>query len=133
MKRFGYGRDALALTAMVLYALNRWVVKPHAHAGFLHDHFNDMLLIPAALPLILWVQRRLGWRAHDAAPTAGEIALHLGIWTAICEGVGPHFVAHATADWRDGVAYLAGALAAGLWWRWREAVSGARSRAVTPA
>lgn len=111
---------------MALYALNRWVVKPHVDAGFLHDHFNDLLLIPAALPLVLGVQRLLKWRDHDSPPTAGEIALHLVIWSMLCEVAGPRLVAHATADWRDVVAYAAGGLVAGLWWQCAGKVGAAR-------
>lgn len=99
-----------------LYALNRWGLKPTLDVRFLHDHFNDLLLIPAALPLVLWMQRRLGWRNHDLAPDAGEIALHLIVWGLIAEVAGPFLFAHATGDWRDLVAYTVGALVAGLWW-----------------
>ena len=83
----------------------------------MHDHFNDLLLIPAALPWVLWAQRRLGWRDHDRGPTNAEIAQHLVIWAVICEGIGPLWVAHATADWRDVIAYVVGAVFAALWWR----------------
>ena len=122
MKPFGYTRDPLALLAMALYALNRWFLKPHLGGGFMHDHFNDLLLIPAALPLVLWVQRKLAWRGHDEAPRWSEIGLHLLVWGVICEGVGPRLAPHATGDWRDLVAYTAGAAVAGLWWQLAEKV-----------
>jgi len=118
VKRFGYWRDPLAVASVLLYAINRWALKPWVHHGFWHDHFNDLLLIPAALPLVLWLQRRLKLRLHDRPPTWPEIALHLVVWTAICEWIGPRFYHHATADWRDVAAYTAGAIAAGLWWHW---------------
>lgn len=101
---------------MAGYAANRWMIKPHLTSGFMHDHFNDLLLIPAALPLVLWVQRKLAWRDHDRPPTGSEIILHLVVWTLLCEVIGPRFVAHATADWRDAVAYAVGAAIAGGWW-----------------
>ncbi|WP_221029358.1 hypothetical protein [Actomonas aquatica] len=120
MKSFGYVRDPLCLLTMALYALNRWALKPQlTGGGFMHDHFNDLLLIPAALPLILWVQRKLGWRDHDQAPRWSEIGLHLAIWGVICEIAGPSIAAHATGDWRDLVAYTVGAAVAGLWWQRR--------------
>ena len=117
MKPFAYGRDPLCLLAMVLYAINRWGLKPVFDHPFLHDHFNDLLLIPAALPIVLWVQRKLNWRRHDHYPDAKEIALHLIVWGFIAEGLGPHLFAHATRDWRDLIAYTAGAMIAGFWWR----------------
>lgn len=119
MKAFRYGRDPLCLVAIGLYGLNRWGLKPHLESVFLHDHFNDVLLIPAALPLVLWVQRKLGWRNHDLAPDAGEIALHLIVWSLIAEVAGPYLFDHATGDWRDMAAYTFGAVVAGLWWNCR--------------
>ena len=116
MNTFRYGRDPLCLIAVGLYALNRWGLKPTFDVPFLHDHFNDLLLIPAALPLVLWLQRKLGWRLHDRSPDTKEIALHLVIWALIAEVAGPHLFEHATADWRDLVAYGVGAIGAGLWW-----------------
>lgn len=137
MKPFRYAADPLAGLAMLAYGVNRWLIKPHAGPGFLHDHFNDLWLIPAALPLVLWLQRRLGWRPDDAPPTWSEIALHLTVWAVICEGIGPLLVAHATADWRDVAAYLVGALVAGTWWN-RDQLALRRSvprrpRSVDPA
>ena len=127
MTRFRYAADPVALVSCGLYAINRWLVKPQLEVGFLHDHFNDLLLVPAALPTLLWLHRRLGWRAHDGPPSAGEIALHTVIWAVICEAVGPQLTTRATGDVRDVVAYTVGALAAGTWWHFR------RSRARAEA
>jgi hypothetical protein len=115
MRRFRYALDPLCLGACALYALNRWVLKPRIHSAFLHSHFNDLLFIPAALPLVLWLQRRLGLRTSDGPPEAREIALHFVVWSVMAEIVAPHF-AHVTGDWRDVLAYAAGALAAWAWW-----------------
>lgn len=117
MKRFGYLRDPLCLLACGLYALNRWWLRGHVGGEFLVSYFNDVLLIPAALPLALWVQRRLGLRAGDEQPRWGEIALHLAVWSVAAEAVMPHFAARATGDWHDVVAYAAGAVGAGCWWQ----------------
>jgi len=115
MNRFGYARDPLFLTGCALYALNRWWIKQHIHSAFFTGQFNDLLLIPCALPLILWVHRRLGWRAHDAPPTAAEVALHVAVWSIVCEVVGPHWV-RTTGDPWDVVAYAGGGLLAWIWW-----------------
>ena len=66
---------------------------------------------------MLWLQRQLGMRRHDAPPTVGEIALHLLVWCVVCEVIGPRFL-HSTGDVKDMVAYTAGALVAWEWWRW---------------
>lgn len=116
MRVFRYAADPVCLLSWLCYALNRWVVAPASGSPFLQGTFNDLLLIPAALPPVLWLQRRLGWRNHDGVPTAGEIAGHWLGWSLVCEVLGPLLFPWAAADWRDVVAYGIGALAAGLWW-----------------
>ena len=116
MRRFRYLRDPLFLTGCVGYAVNRWLIKPQVHAGFLHSYFNDLWLIPCALPPLLWLHRQLALRSHDHTPTISEIASHLICWSALLEWIGPKFVAHATGDPLDVLAYVAGAIGAGLWW-----------------
>ena len=65
--------DGLFLSALSVYAVNRLVVRPH-FAGFLsthlpwswsflHGHLDDLLLIPAALPVVL----------HELAPQAASL------------------------------------------------------------
>src|SRR4051812_17845654 len=117
VKRFGYALDPLCVLACSLYALNRWWLAPHLGGGFLHGQFNDLLLIPAALPFALWLQRRLNPRPDDRAPRWSEIALHLVAWSVAAELAGPRIFARATADWRDVVAYAAGGTIAGFWWQ----------------
>ena len=119
MRRFAYARDPLCLLACAGYALNRWALRPMGWASgpFMRGHFNDLLLIPAALPLVLWGQRRLGLRTVDTPPTWPEIALHLVVWSVAAEAIAPHLWRHATGDWLDVAAYAVGALAAGSWWQ----------------
>lgn len=116
MKRFAYWADPLCLLSCSLYAVNRWGLKPRIHSPFLHDHFNDLLLIPCALPPLLWLHRRLRLRFDDQAPTPAEIGLHLAIWSVLFEIIGPRILPHATGDPWDIVAYVAGGIVAGLWW-----------------
>ncbi len=118
VRRFRYALDPLCVFACALYALNSWGLKPALSAWpFIQGQLNDVLLIPAALPLVLWLQRRLGLRADDAMPGAGEIALHVAVWAAIAEGAGPFLLHRGTADWWDVVAYCVGAAVACALWR----------------
>ncbi len=116
MKRFAYWRDGLFLASCAGYALNRWGLKPLLATPFLHSYFNDLLLIPCALPPLLWLHRKLGLRLHDLPPTPAEILGHLGLWSVICELLGPHIYSRATGDWHDVLAYATGAVLAALWW-----------------
>jgi len=116
VKPFGYWRDPLCIGGCALYALNRWGLKPHTHSAFLAGHFNDLLLIPCALPLFLQLQRWLGLRPHDEPPRVSEIIFHLVIWSVLFEVVAPHLMRTAGDPW-DVLAYVAGAVVAGVWWQ----------------
>jgi len=122
MTPFGYWRDPLFRLAVLIYGLNRWLLKPVTHLSFVHDHLNDLLLIPAALPLILWLQRKIGLRRDDAPPRAAEIFLHLLVWSFICEMVGPRWFRHGTADGWDVVAYACGGVLAWILWHRRQLI-----------
>jgi len=117
MPRFRYLRDPLFLVGCIAYFVNRRLVKPHLHSGFFHSHFNDVWLIPCALPPILWLHRRLGLRPHDRVPNNSEITTHLVFWSVLFEWIGPKFAPHTTGDPRDVLAYVVGAAVAGLWWQ----------------
>src|SRR3954469_25552592 len=108
MGRFRYAGDPLFIFCCAAYAVNRWALKPHSHSAFLHGYFNDLLLIPCALPLALWIQRRCGARGHDEFPSAGEVLFHLTIWSVLFEVIGPRLMLHATGDALDVLAYSAG-------------------------
>jgi hypothetical protein len=114
--RFRYLGDGLFQLSSFLYALNRWIVKPHVHSAFMRNHFNDLLLMPCALPPLLLIQRWLRLRTHDSPPTPGEIVLYCSLWSVLFEAIGPHLVTRATGDLRDVVAYAVGAVGAALWW-----------------
>ncbi len=116
MRKFGYLRDGLFLTACSLYAANRWLIKPLVPDGFFGWWFSDVLLIPCAVPVLLWLERRTGIRRTDVPPTVAEIAFVLVLWSILFEVIAPRFIARATGDWMDVAAYTAGAVVAALWW-----------------
>ncbi|HEY0456626.1 MAG TPA: hypothetical protein VGE41_09650 [Verrucomicrobiae bacterium] len=116
MIQFRYIRDPLFLICCGLYALNRFWLKPHWHSVFLVSWFNDVLLIPCALPPLLGLHRWLKLRSHDAPPTRGEVGLHLLFWSILFEWIGPHIFPHTTGDIWDVVAYTAGGVLAWFWW-----------------
>ena len=118
MSRFPYLTDPLFLVASSLYALNRWVLKAHFHNAFLHNHFNDLLLIPCALPPLLLMQRWLKLRPHDRFPEIGEVALYLAVWSILFEVLGPWIIPWTVGDPWDVVAYIVGGAMAAGWWHW---------------
>ena len=106
----------MCLVSCAFYAVNRWCLPMDLRGPFLRNHFDDLLLIPAAIPLILWLQRRLRLRTSDAPPDWREVLMHLVVWSVAAEVVGPHVFSHATGDIWDVVAYTAGAVIATALW-----------------
>src|SRR5688500_2468068 len=119
MRGFAYCGDPLFIVGCISYAANRWLIKPHLASGVFHSYFNDFLLIPCALPPILWLHRRIGLRSHDEMPKWNEIAMHLLFWSILFEWIGPRVMTHAIGDIGDVLAYCLGTLLACLWW-WRQ-------------
>lgn len=118
-RRFGYWRDPACLAASAAYACNRWIVPLTWQSTWWRGHVADLLLIPAGLPLWLWLERQLGWRGDDGMPRVGEVLFVLVTWTVAAEWAAPRLFARATADPLDAVAYGAGAVAVTWWWRAR--------------
>lgn len=116
MKRFGFWLDPLFLLAATVYALNQAILKPWLSYPFLHEHLNDLLLVPAALPIVLGIQHLWGLRPGDHPPSGGEIVFHAAVWSIICEGIGPFLLHHGTADPWDVIAYAAGGLLSWVCW-----------------
>jgi len=106
----------VCLISCAFYAANRWCLPATLKGPFLRNHFDDLLLIPAALPLILWLQCGLRLRTTDAPPDWREVLMHLVVWSVAAEVVGPHLFSHATGDILDVVAYTAGAVVATVIW-----------------
>ena len=117
MRPFRYLRDPLFLLGCAAYALNRWFLKPHLPGAFLHSYFNDLWLIPCALPPVLMIQRWFKLRSHDEPPQPGEILFQLIVWSVLFEAIEPHFRMRSTGDLGDVAAYAAGGLLAGIWWQ----------------
>ena len=115
---FGYLKDRFFLTCVALYALNRWAIKPALPSGeiFFTGYFNDLLLVPCALPPLLFVQRLLRLREINLPPRADEIVLHLFVWSLFFEAFAPLLFSSTRADVFDVVAYCTGALIGWLVW-----------------
>jgi ubiquinone/menaquinone biosynthesis C-methylase UbiE len=119
VKRFAYVFDPLFLACCALYAANRWLIKPHTHIAFFHNWFNDTLLIPCALPPLLFVHDLFRLRPRNNWPTGPEIAAHVIGWSILFEGIGPHIM-RTTGDPLDVVAYAVGGLFAYAWWHFAQ-------------
>lgn len=118
-RRFRYVADPICVGSVLLYAANRWFLKPHHIGGaFTHGYLNDVICLPLFLPPILYAQRLVGLRKHDGYPRLWEVLQHWVIFSIVFEVVIPRFPKYfrSTADPLDVVAYLAGGLVAWLYW-----------------
>jgi hypothetical protein len=132
VKTFRYVLDPLCLLACSLYAINRWLIEPVCKWPFLHEHFDDLLLIPAALPVVLGLQRWIGLRNHDRPPSLPEIVGHFLIRSLVAEALGPFIFPWTVGDALDVTAYSLGALAGAVWWN-RSTIAGWIADALRPS
>lgn len=116
-RHFGYWRDPICLSAAATYIGYRWLIPVAWQTPLWSGHFADLLLIPAGLPLWLWLERRIGWRSDDQMPRWREIAFALVTWAVAAELIAPRMFSQATGDVWDAVAYACGAVIAGLLWQ----------------
>jgi SAM-dependent methyltransferase len=132
VRAFRYAFDPLCLAACLFYAANRWIAQPLCGWPILHGHLNDLLLIPAALPLTLGIQKWTGLRSHDLPPTIPEIFGHLLAWSLVAELAAPSIFPWAIGDPYDVLAYSVGAIFAAAWWNGSAIAERARG-ALKPA
>jgi len=118
MKRFSYILDPVFIIAFLLYATNRLAIKPALGSEniLFWSYFNDLLLIPCALPPLLWLHKKLGLRHFDRKPTIKEILLHLMVWSICFELIAPLLYDNATGDLLDILAYWIGGSIAWIIW-----------------
>jgi hypothetical protein len=116
---FAYLADKTFLSACVLYAANRFWGKPLLGDSlhFLRNHLDDCLLIPGALPPLLYAFRKLGLRRDDSPPTFREVAEWTLLWSVAFEWAFPRFLHKGVSDWWDVLGYTAGALVSWQLWR----------------
>lgn len=114
---FRYYRDPLFLSSSLLYGLNRFGIKPLTSThSFFHHYFNDILLVPVVLPLVLWLHGKWKLRSISAFPSWKEITFHVILWSILIEGLFPLLFHHGTADFNDVIAYISGAIISGFIW-----------------
>ena len=118
--RFLYLRDPLFLTALVLFLVNRWLLKPLVAGGFVHNHFNDLLCVPLFVPIVVLIARLCRARPHNGPPELYEILLPLFVWSIQYEILFPQFAYTSkgvTGDPLDILWYTIGASISALWWQ----------------
>jgi len=121
MKPFRYLRDPLFLTCIIVYAINRCIIKPYLPNEFSRSYLNDCLCLPMWVPVMLLVMRKLRLRTDDSPPDSVELIVPLILWSLVFERYLPatsFFSRYATSDYHDVFCYTAGGLFAANFWKW---------------
>lgn len=119
--RYRYLRDPLFIACVILYFLNKHLLKQVWHDGFVHSHLNDLICIPFWVPIMLWTQARLGLRPVPSIPSGLEVLVPAVLWSIVFELWLPNtatFAKVCTADPVDALCYVAGAAGAMVFWNW---------------
>jgi hypothetical protein len=116
---FRYLADPACIISLVLYTINRYVLKPdHIGGSFTHGYLNDVLCLPLFVPMILYAQHLIGLRKHAEFPRIWEIFQNWAAFTLVFQVVIPRYPKTyiAAGDPYDILAYLSGGIIAGCYW-----------------
>ena len=109
-RRFKY-LMLLALLAVLVYTLNRWLIIPQTHSpAFFRDYLGDVLALPVYIPASLYLARKLELVGHEFHLTVVHVLGAVALFALFFEGLVPLLHTGATADPIDVLAYLAGGL-----------------------
>jgi hypothetical protein len=120
--RYRYLKDPMFAGCVMLYLVNRWILKPFLPNTFSVSYLNDLICIPFWVPIMLFIMRRMRLRKTDLPPQTNEIIIPLILWSIVFEvvlPVIPAFKGLATADPMDILCYTLGACIAAVIWRIR--------------
>jgi hypothetical protein len=128
---FRYLADPLCIASLILYAANRFYLKPnHIGGWFTHGYLNGVLCLPLFVPIILYIQHLTGVRPHYRFPRLWEILQIFAVFTVVFQWWVPKFprVFVSAHDPYDILAYFAGGILA--WLIWSSKPQGATGRNI---
>ncbi len=117
---FLYLKDPLFLCSFVLYFLNRYGFERFLEIDFFSSYVNDLICIPFWVPIMLYIQQKIGLRVDNSPPKYYEIIIPVITWSWIFEVFlprNPVIGDLAIADPYDIICYCLGGLIAGIIWR----------------
>lgn len=119
--RFYYLKDLLFWLCVILYFVNRTIVKPLTIGknNFFGSYLNDLLCFPIWIPVVLFIGRLIRLRRHDEPPDIYELGLFFLIWSYVFEIAAPiygPYLNNPVSDAWDVVCYGIGAVISGFYW-----------------
>ena len=118
---FRYLTDPLFLVCFSAYFGQRMLKTYDLSTPLLSSYLNDVICIPFWIPVMLWVERRVGLRPHDDPPHAFEVVIPLLLWALVFEVALPitkTFSGLAVPDPNDVLCYAVGAFVSTRFWAW---------------
>ena len=109
--------------SLACYALHRCWQGFHTGSGWFDHYWNDLWMLPCALPLVLFLYQILGLRLCGAVPSGSEIFWHGMLLSLMAEVAGPLLFEHAVGDPWDILAYAMGGGMLYCRWHIRELTS----------
>ena len=119
--KFKYLLDPIFLGSLFLYIFSKFIMLDNSNIvyNFWNYYLSDILLVPVALPILLFALRLIRIRKNDLAPNFLEILIPLIVWSITFEIVAPLFVSSATGDFFDILAYTGGGLISWYLWNYK--------------
>lgn len=116
--QFRYIRDPVFVVSVSLYLITKFIILENGifKPGFIASYFNDFLLVPVVLPILLFFCKKLNLRLVDIPPTFLELIIPLLIWSALFEFIFPYFIPKGTADLLDILFYFLGGFLSWMIW-----------------
>lgn len=119
--RYKFLLDPIFLISILLYSINKSLLIFTSYLNkisLLTGYFNDLLLIPCVLPLLIFIINKLGFRSYKYSPQTSEVIITISIVVIICEFIGPFILIKGTYDLVDILAYSLGGLISLILWKY---------------
>ncbi|XOV71453.1 MAG: hypothetical protein ACFHW5_22565 [Verrucomicrobiota bacterium] len=108
--------DSFWLLSLACYAIHRIWQWASPAPGWMSSYWNDIWMLPCAVPLVIRIYETLNLREPNMHPSLSEIVWHGLLWSFMAEGLAPVWFPSSTADPLDLAAYALGGFM--LWLRW---------------
>lgn len=115
-------KDPFWMVSIACYAFHKCWQLVSPGSGWMDHYWNDLWMLPCALPMILSLYVVLGLREPTACPTWAEILWHGVLWGLMAEFVGPLLFKHSVGDPWDLLAYAVGGVVFFCRWHFSESM-----------
>ncbi len=116
MLNYCFWKDKLFLISSLIYFFNTYYLKHLIKVDFFQNYLNDILLIPCALPPLIYLYVKLKLRNQKSFPTTLEVFSFFIFSSFVFECLGPKYLNKGVADYFDILAYAIGGIISNYFW-----------------